>query len=137
MFCLAIDSNTGWSAPPANWQAECDRLAGLGASNAVPFSYPLPDTLDGLHLMFRRGRLVVDPRHTFNDIYSLAVRSPLDAVAVELEDKSALSAWEDAVSRGVLSPGALRYAMWLRSAHETHEAQGPRNQPSSSYAVLA
>ena len=76
--------DTGWDHFPSRLQAQCDTLAAAGASAAQPMQYPFPSVLAGQPLLYREGRLVVDPGRSFDDIYRRQHPSRAELLAIRL-----------------------------------------------------
>ena len=116
--------NTGWTDSLASWQAECDRLAAVGARGATCYRYPAGAAPDGFVLLYRKGRLVGNIHHTMARVHDCALPCPLPQLASAVGDSLCLHVWSDVVTDGLVSAGGMRYAFWLRSSLEFHIGHG-------------
>lgn len=106
----------------AKWQAVCHELANRGSAVALPNSYPYPGVLDGLALLFRQGRLVVNVAHSMASVYNELHMDERVLSLVARTDNVALCAWASFVEEGSPSAGTLRFVYWMRSAPVMHVA---------------
>lgn len=104
-------------------QARCHELAAEGVRLATRCTYPFPDELCGLLLVFREGRLVVHLGHSLERVYMSMCPRPSKLSAVP-GDLTALKVWADLVIGCKLSPTALRASFWLRSAVHMFRTEG-------------
>lgn len=108
--------NTKWHGLVSVWQAECHDLAAAGVRRACHASYPFPDELAGLALLFRNGRLVVHLGHTLDSLQLEALPVPDGVIPSSLKSKPQLHYWVDLVVGCHLPASALRFCFWMRSA---------------------
>ena len=72
-------------------------------------------------LFFRHHRLVLHLPHSLEAAYAEALPSPLVCLSSVTRQPTVMRVWEQAVTRGLVHTGGLRFAFLLRSAPLMHE----------------
>lgn len=113
---IPAQHNSGWVTTIANWQAQCHDLAANGVRLAKRASYPFPQELSGLALLYHDGRLVVHLGHTLDALQRSALMPTLGGMHSIANDMLACKVWAAQVASCRLGASALRCIFWLRSA---------------------